>query len=95
MKKFVFSILFLIAPGSFAWDQWAPLPINACNIQAPYGFPKASRGDLMGNSQAICRHAYATLHDNVAKIPVWVSYTLLPQNALGCVPRSNGFAADN
>lgn len=96
MKKW-FSILALslTSTAATAWDQWAPLPINACNVQAPYGFPKASRGDLMGNSQAICRHAYVTLHDNVAKIPVWVSYTLQPQNALGCVPRSNGFMPDN
>jgi len=96
MKKLLSILaLTLFATAAQAWEQWPPLPINACNVQAPYGFPKASRGDLMNNSQAICRHAYVTLHDNVAKIPVWVSYTLQPQNALGCVPRSNGFMADN
>jgi len=96
MKKLLSILaLTLFATAAQAWEQWPPLPINACNVQAPYGFPKASRGELMNNSQAICRHAYVTLHDNVAKIPVWVSYTLQPQNALGCVPRSNGFMADN
>ena len=77
MKKLLSILaLTLFATAAQAWEQWPPLPINACNVQAPYGFPKASRGDLMNNSQAICRHAYVTLHDNVAKIPVWVSYTL-------------------
>ena len=33
-------------------------------------------------------------YDAPAKIPVYVAYTLLPQNALGCFPRTNAFVAD-
>lgn len=94
IKWISIAVLALATTSANAWDQWAPLPINACVTQAPYGFPKASRPDLMTKGQAICRHAYVTLNDTEAKIPVWVSYTLTPQNALGCVKRSNGFAPD-
>ena len=91
MKKW-FSILLLslVATSAQAWEQWAPQAIASCQVHAPWGFPQAKK-----QGTGICRHAYVTLNDTEAKIPVWVSYTLTPQNALGCVPRSNGFAADN
>jgi len=41
-----------------------------------------------------CHTAYILQHDNVAKIPDWVAYTLTPPHAIGCVARSNAFAAD-
>jgi len=90
MKKLL-SILAitLFATTAQAWEQWAPLPPAQCQAQAPYGFPQTKKPGM-----AICRHAYVTLNDPAARIPVWVSYTLTPQNALGCVPRSNGFAPD-
>jgi endonuclease G len=33
-------------------------------------------------------------YDAPVKIPVYVAYTLQPQNALGCFPRTNAFVAD-
>jgi DNA/RNA endonuclease G (NUC1) len=90
MKKLL-SILAitLFATTAQAWEQWPPQAIASCQVHAPYGFPKAKTQGV-----GICRHAYVTLNDTEAKIPVWVSYTLTPQNALGCVKRSNGFAPD-
>ena len=73
----------------FAWEQVPPYPIEKCQVQAPYGFPQATTPGV-----AICRAGYVTLNDTSAKLPVWVSYTLYPEYALGCVPRSNGFAPD-
>lgn len=74
---------------AYAWEQVAPYPIEKCQVQAPYGFPQTSTPGV-----AICRAGYVTLNDTSAKLPVWVSYTLYPEYALGCVPRSNGFAPD-
>lgn len=79
----------LIIPAA-AWDQWPPRAVAACQAQAPYGFPQIEK---LG--AAICRHAYVTLNDIEAKIPVWTSYVLTPSNAIGCLPRSNAFMADN
>jgi endonuclease G len=90
MKKwFSIALLSLVVNSAHAWEQWAPQAIASCSVHAPWGFPKAKT-----QGTGICRHAYVTLNDTTAKIPVWVSYTLTPQNALGCVPRSNGFAPD-
>lgn len=81
------SLLFTVSAN--AWEQVAPYPIEKCQVQAPYGFPQSAT-----QGAAICRAGYVTLNDTVAKLPVWVSYTLYPEYALGCVPRSNGFAPD-
>lgn len=89
IKWISIAVLALATTTANAWDQWAPLPVAQCQVQAPYGFPQTKKPGV-----AICRHAYVTLNDTEAKIPVWVSYTLTPQNALGCVKRSNGFAPD-
>ena len=88
MKKLL-SILAitLFATTAQAWEQWPPQAMASCSVHAPYGFPQTKKTGV-----GICRHAYVTLNDTQAKIPVWVSYTLTPQNALGCVPRSNSFA---
>lgn len=72
-----------------AWDQKPPQALQACQAQAPWGFPKTAK-----QGPGICRHAYVSQNDTTAKLPIWVSYTLLPQNALGCIPRSNAFAPD-
>ena len=89
MKKLFAFILATFVVSSFAWDQRAPQPVAACQIHAPYGFAATPRP-----SQPICREAYLSVYDPAAKIPVYVSYTLLPQNALGCFPRTNAFVAD-
>lgn len=87
--KYLLLLLTFIATPSYAWDQWPPYPIEKCQVQSPYGFPQTSKPGI-----AICRAGYVTLNDTDAKLPVWVSYTLYPEYALGCVPRSNGFAPD-
>jgi endonuclease G len=32
--------------------------------------------------------------DTRAKVPIWASYTLTPEHAIGCIERSNAFASD-
>jgi endonuclease G len=88
-KQFVLLALALFATVSFAWDQRAPLAPQACQVHNPYGFAQTARA-----AQPICREAYFVSYDAPVKIPVYVSYTLLPQNALGCFPRTNAFVAD-
>jgi len=88
MKKLL-VLLALFATQAFAWDQRAPMPLQACAVHNPYGFAQTQRP-----AQPICREAYFVAYDTPVKIPVYVSYTLLPQNALGCFPRTNAFVAD-
>lgn len=88
MKKFLL-ILALFATQAWAWEQRAPLPVQACTVHSPYGFAQTTR-----TAQPICREAYLVAYDAPVKIPVYVAYTLLPQNALGCWPRTNAFVAD-
>lgn len=90
MKKFLLSIVIAFTGiASHAWEQRAPLPVQSCQVHSPYGFAQTAR-----TAQAICREAYLVAYDAPAKIPVYVAYTLLPQNALGCWPRTNAFVAD-
>jgi endonuclease G len=90
MKKFLLSIaLFVTALNAQAWDQRAPNPVQACQVHSPYGFAQTQR-----QVQPICREAYLVAYDAPVKIPAYVAYTLLPQNALGCFPRTNAFVAD-
>jgi len=89
MKK-LFALLLLCVSGiSYAWEQRPPLPPQACAVHSPYGFAQTQRP-----AQPICREAYLVAYDAPVKIPVYVAYTLLPQNALGCFPRTNAFVAD-
>lgn len=74
--------------NAFAWTQRAPLPPQACAVHAPYGFP------VVQNVQPICREAYLVGYDAPVKIPKFVTYTLTPPNALGCVARTNAFVQD-
>lgn len=89
MKKLITILLLCFSGLSFSWEQRPPQPIDTCNIHAPYGFPQSSR-----NLTGICRQAYFVGYDAPSKIPEYVTYTLLPQNALGCVARTNAFATD-
>ena len=89
MKKFIISILLVIAAVNVqAWTQRAPQDIQTCRVHAPYGFPQTA------GVQPICRQAYLVGYDAAAKLPKYVTYALLPQNALGCWPRTNAFVAD-
>jgi len=88
MKKILALALITIAFTASAWTQRAPNPVQQCQVHAPYGFPQTQ------NVQPICRQAYLVGYDPAAKIPRFVTYELLPQNALGCIARTNAFAAD-
>ena len=88
MKKLL-VLLALFATQAFAWEQRAPLPPQACAVHSPYGFAQTQR-----TAVPICREAYLVAYDAPVKIPAYVAYTLLPQNALGCFPRTNAFVAD-
>jgi endonuclease G len=89
MKKLLAILAFTVSTSTFAWDQRAPAPVDACKIHSPYGFATVKRP-----VQPICREAYLVAYDAPVKIPAYVAYTLLPQNALGCWPRTNAFVAD-
>ena len=89
MKKLLALVLLATAGLSHAWDQRPPLQPQACQIHSPYGFAATQRP-----AQPICREAYLVAYDAPVKIPAYVAYTLLPQNALGCWPRTNAFVTD-
>jgi len=89
MKRLLTLILALAASTVFAWEQRAPLPVQACAVHSPYGFAATQRA-----ATPICREGYLVAYDAPVKIPVYVAYTLKPENALGCFPRTNAFTAD-
>ena len=90
MKKILLSfVLALTALTSHAWTQRPNFAQAQCMTHAPYGFPQANPP-----TSPICRQAYFVGYDAAAKLPRYVTYELLPQNALGCVARTNAFAAD-
>jgi endonuclease G len=89
--KIAALMVLLFSPATaVAWTQNPPLPVDQCRVQVPWGMPTVKTG-----MPVICRHAYVLEHDNTAKIPVWVAYTLTPEHAVGCIPRTNAFAADD
>ena len=90
MKKLFAALLISLLPWAASADQAPPRPIQECANQVPWGWPQAQVKYGVG----ICRQAYVLLHDNQARIPAWVAYTLTPERVIGCVPRSNAFAAD-
>jgi len=89
MKNFLLAFLLATSSLAQAWEQRAPLLPQACAVHSPYGFAQTTRTAI-----PICREAYFVAYDAPVKIPVYVAYTLLPQNALGCWPRTNAFVAD-
>lgn len=89
MRKILSLLLLSASINVFAWDQRAPLPVQSCQIHSPYGFAQTIR-----TAQPICREGYLVAYDAPVKIPVYVAYTLEPQKALGCFPRTNAFVAD-
>ena len=90
MNKLLAALLLLLIPtAALAWDQTPPHPVAECAKDAPLGLPSTKPGQSV-----ICRFAYVLNHDPVAKIPSWVAYTLTPDEGVGCIPRTNAFAAD-
>jgi endonuclease G len=92
LKRVVTAIVLAAAVSLNVWaaEQAAPRPIQACQEFLPYGFPQTNRP----NTVAICRTAYALLHDNNAKVATWVAYSITPQQSIGCAPRVNAFSPD-
>lgn len=86
---FAISAVLLVFNNAYA-QQIPPRPLEACLTEAPWGFPNAA----LPTGQPICRMAYALLHDNRAKIPLWTVYTLTPEKAMGCGKRSDAFSPD-
>ena len=90
MRKIMLVLMFVLATSSsFAWTQRPSFPVDACKVHAPYGFPNSAKP-----VQPLCQQAYLVGYDAAAKLPEFVMYELLPQNALGCVARTNAFAAN-
>jgi endonuclease G len=89
MKKLLVLLVAFFALSSNAWEQRQPLPPQACQVHSPYGSAVTQRP-----AHPICREAYLVGYDAPVKIPAYVAYTLLPQNALGCFPRTNAFVVD-
>lgn len=89
MKKLIFVLLLTASNLAHAWDQTPPLDPARCQVHNPHGWAQTSK-----SVTPICRRAYFVAYDAAAKIPVYVAYTLTPQNALGCWPRTNAFVAD-
>jgi len=89
MKNLITSILlFFTVTSAFAWTQRQPLSLQQCQVHSPYGFAKTT------NVTPICRQAYLVGYDAAAKLPKFVTYSLRPQNAIGCVARTDAFVAD-
>ena len=90
MRKLLLSLLLVSFPA-IAWDQRPLKPISECSEHLPWGVPTQHES---GNVTLECHEGYSLLHDNDAKIPVWVSYTLTPEHTLGCSSRTEAFVAD-
>ena len=90
MHKIITTFLITFTCFSVTGKQADPLPISQCVDEAPYGLPLVSKSD----TNTICRQGYVLEHDNKAKIPMWVSYTLKPEEAVGCNNRDSAFSSD-
>ena len=88
--KSMLLLIFSLLTSARAWDQGPNLPIAECSDDLPFGVPTASRA----SATLRCTGGYALLHDNDARIAAWAGWTITPDEALGCVPREDGFVED-
>lgn len=86
--KILLTTLFLATPV-LAAEQKPPQPVSTCAVQVPFGQPTIRTGDTL-----VCRSAYLLAFNPQTKTPDWVAWTLTPEHAIGCIPRTNAFAAD-
>lgn len=91
IKYLLSALVFAFVLAADAQSVPDPVAVGQCAEQVPFGQPKSPKQ----NTTVICRKAYVLEHDNKAKIPAWVSYTLTPEHTTGCVTRSNAFAPDD
>lgn len=89
MNKIVAALLLSVSFAVSAAPAM-PLPLEQCKDHAPYGFMASKKQD----TTPICRIGYVLEHDNKAHIPIWVSYTLSPEDAVGCFPRVGSFVVE-
>lgn len=92
MKKFLFGLL--IAAGVLGFVETAAAfkevgQTSSIAVEAPYGLPTDNV-----DGEVVAHKAFVLKHDNAAKIPVWVAYTLTPQHSEGLVARQDSFKAD-
>ncbi len=90
MLKYLVIAVLALACSAPAAKQAEPLPVVQCADEAPYGLPSVRKSD----TATICRIGYVLEHDNKAKIPMWVSYTLKPEEAVGCNGRDSAFSVE-
>lgn len=64
---------------------------ESCMAQIPLGAPVVT---APGSRTPLCRDAYAVLHDNDRREPLWVSYVLTGPHSLGCARRKDKFRPD-
>lgn len=84
------AALFLLMTGcAVASDQAPPKSVESCKAEVPFGMPSVQKDHTV-----ICRTGYILSHDPEAKIPAWVAWTLVQQDSLSCLPRSDAFATD-
>lgn len=86
MKYIWFSLLIMLIYCAPAHTTTT----TSCVHAAPYGVPHIP----LVNSQIICRQGLVLQHDHVARIPVWVSYTLNRNQTLACAARLDRFEPD-
>jgi DNA/RNA endonuclease G (NUC1) len=88
--KRLLLLIALISLDANALTQRQPLPPGQCQVHVPYGVSQTSTYKL----QHICREAYLVEYDAENKIPNSVSWSLTPDRAIGCIPRTNTFVTD-
>ncbi|MDB5405363.1 MAG: endonuclease [Rhodospirillales bacterium] len=68
-------------------------PLADCAAQIPLGAPQLT-APAPAHTTILCRTAYLVTHDDDRLVPLWVSYILTREHAMGCLPRVNSFAPD-
>ena len=89
MRELLLAVLLILHTSAFAGIRPA-LPLEQCAKHAPYGHITSWKSD----TTIVCREGYLLEHDNKARIPIWVSYLLTPESAVGCAERDTAFKQD-
>jgi len=89
MKNLFYATLLLFTSSAFASEQLPPKPLIDCLSEVPYGAPVSLPGTVTN-----CRTGYLVNIDLEAKIPYWTAHTLIPRDAVSCLPREDAFAPD-
>ncbi len=94
MNKILSSILVAASIFGFTESSVADVKevgdLTTISVEAPFGLPT----DNVTDGEIVAHKAFVLKHDNDAKIPVWVAYTLTPQHSEGTIGRQNDFKHD-